>query len=555
MRGGLMLGILLVAFWLRACQSSESLWLDELHTAWVVADGLRPLPRRAALGNYSPVYFGLVWAATQLAGFDEFGLRLCSILAGTALVGGVYLVAARWTSCWQAGLLAALLVAVDRHCVFYGQEARPYALVQLVGLVNIGLFARASARPSALSRGLWIATAVLLFYLHYTAALLLAAELAYIGAIWLARFRPAWTGHGGRPQGHAPVDAGTDRARAACPWRWGWIDGLVVGVCVLPALPHLRQIALRRADWSLFVPERTWWKVWEIGNVFPLGMYVLTPVTVLAIAWGCTWLCRARRGMATTRPRMNGSGLLLVACWLLVPAMIAWVATSQATTPLFFRRYLIVSAVTPILVAAWCAAACPSVGWRAALATTVLGLSIYQGGMVGRWRQDGRVLGDRAQDWRGAVAHVRDQSRPEQPVFVRSGLIEAERWYASEDLDQREYCLLPVLGLYRLEQSTNALFPLPIRPAAILAPEAIRRAKASGQAWFVVQGSARSATRFEADLRSAWRRAGLGIASIRRASFQNVTTFHVELGAATGVRSPPLAGVNSRRSDPPDRSR
>ena len=77
-----------LAFWLRIVQVGESLWLDELHTAWVVADGTQQLVPRAAIGNQSPVYFALVWPFTKLAGMSEFWLRLPSVLAGVALVVG-----------------------------------------------------------------------------------------------------------------------------------------------------------------------------------------------------------------------------------------------------------------------------------------------------------------------------------------------------------------------------------------------------------------------------------------------------------------------------------
>ncbi len=139
-RGCLLASVVGLAFWLRIVQVGESLWLDELHTAWVVADGGQQLVPRAAVGNQSPVYFALVWSVAKLAGASEFWLRLPSVLAGTALAAGAYFAVVRWTACWSAGILAALLVAVDRNCVFYGQEARAYALVQGVGLVHVVLF-------------------------------------------------------------------------------------------------------------------------------------------------------------------------------------------------------------------------------------------------------------------------------------------------------------------------------------------------------------------------------------------------------------------------------
>lgn len=45
---------------LRLVQVHESLWLDQLHTAWTVADAPGEIAPRAAIGTHSPMYFSLV---------------------------------------------------------------------------------------------------------------------------------------------------------------------------------------------------------------------------------------------------------------------------------------------------------------------------------------------------------------------------------------------------------------------------------------------------------------------------------------------------------------
>ncbi len=57
--------ITLLALAVRIQQAGESLWLDELHTAWTVSGGIGELPHRAAMGNNSPLYFLLPWATTR----------------------------------------------------------------------------------------------------------------------------------------------------------------------------------------------------------------------------------------------------------------------------------------------------------------------------------------------------------------------------------------------------------------------------------------------------------------------------------------------------------
>ncbi len=542
-RGCWLAAVVGLALWLRIGQATESLWLDELHTSWVVADGVEPLVPRATIGNYSPAYFGLVWAATKCVGASELGLRLPSILAGTALVVCVCLVVVRWTASWPAGLFAALLVAVDRHCVFYGQEARPYALVQLVGLLHAVIFGGLVYRPQLVLRVTWIATGVLLFYLHYTAALLFVAEVVYYAVVWiLGRFPLAGASGLSVPLADASGFHSPPRIPLVDPvgYRWTQLvtDVTLLGLSLLPAVPHLREIAHRRQDWGSFVPARSWWRIWEMAETFPLDVYLLAPLAVLTLAWISVRMFYRLPDAAAGRGRFELRWLLLVLCWFLVPLTIAWLATARGHVPLFFRRYLMAAAVAPILGAAWCCAACPSAAWRCVLAVTVVGLSIHDGGMVTQWRQDGRVVGDRNQDWRSAVQYVREHARADAPVFVRSGLIEAERWYASPEDLRREYCLLPVLGLYRLEQSQDDLFPLPIRPPADLSDGARRRVLVCGQAWCLVQGSERSVARFEEDLRSGWQRAGVQVVSVQHVSFRNVSALHVTVAAPSKIPSP-----------------
>jgi len=315
-----------------------------------------------------------------------------------------------------------------------------------------------------------------------------------------------------------------------------------LGIGLLPAIPHVREIAQLRQDWSSFVPARSWWRIWELADMFPLDVYVLAPLVILALAWMGARMSR-RRPAAAFCGTCELRWFLLVLCWFLVPLGIAWAATAQGYAPLFFRRYLMAAAVAPILGTALCCAACPSALWRAVLAITVVGLSIYEGGLVSQWRQDGRVIGDRNQDWRSAVEYVRERACADAPVFVRSGLIEAERWYDSPEKLRREYCLLPVLGLYRLDQRREILFPLPIRPPAVLSADARRRVLACGQAWCLVQGSESSVASFEDALRSGWQRAGMPVASVQRFSFRHVAALHVTVAAPSPIpsRRAPLA--------------
>ncbi len=144
--------ITLAAAGLRAPQLHESLWLDELHTSWVVSDGLAEIPSRAAVGNQGSLYFGLVWISTKLFGHSDAALRLPSLIAGVLLVPAVFLLG-RACGAGRAGAMAgSVFAALDPLAMYYALEARPYALLQftaalqLTALAGVLMFAVLSGR-------------------------------------------------------------------------------------------------------------------------------------------------------------------------------------------------------------------------------------------------------------------------------------------------------------------------------------------------------------------------------------------------------------------------
>ena len=125
----------------------EPLWVDELHTTWAVTGDWQDLLRRAAQGNQSPLYFAVVRPFVLLLGPSEFAVRLPSFLAGVLLVPAVYYATRQIVGDGKAAVFAALLVAIDRTSLFYGHEARVYAVLQLLGVLHVTVFHRLWTSP------------------------------------------------------------------------------------------------------------------------------------------------------------------------------------------------------------------------------------------------------------------------------------------------------------------------------------------------------------------------------------------------------------------------
>ena len=464
--------ITLAAGAIRVWQARESLWLDELHTAWCAAGPLAEVAPRAAIGNQPPLFFWLQWLLVQVLGPSELTLRLLSLVAGTLLCLALYLVANRWTGQPWLGVLAAWLAAVDPKQIFYATEARPYALIELLAVSHVAVFLRVIERPTLVWRILFVLGAVVLFHLHYTAILLVPAEIA----CYFFRSRRL-------------ASSATDGAYSA---RAIVLDLFFIAAFCLPAYGHLQTIFSRRTNWAAFVPQQP---ATAILTIWPAGLAAV--IAIVNIDW---FVRRASAGDNEKPP-------LAVLLWAIVPVALAWLATATDTARLLFPRYVIVSAPAATLLAVMCLRLLPG---RSLPVIVGLGIGIFAlrtSGMVEQFQADGRFIADRRGDWRAAMHHFNEQpGHRSYPVLVHTGLIESDALRTSRDRRLAGYCLFPVTSLYPIDASRDRLIPLPRTGPSRLTPEARLRIETAGGAWIIAVGGESSGFRVQGSgSDAAWR--------------------------------------------------
>jgi hypothetical protein len=150
--------------------------------------------------------------------------------------------------------------------------------------------------------------------------------------------------------------------------------------------------------------------------------------------------------------------------------------------------------------------------------------------MAWQFRLDGRVLGDRSQNWRSAVAFVNESAiNPFTPVFVRSGLIEAEDLRTSDDPRLRAFCLFPVRGIYSLRQNDENLIPLPTTGTGRLSFADRQRLIDAGTAWFLLLGTPDTVSYVERELLSGWQGHRVGPVVVERREFGHVAVLRIEV--------------------------
>jgi mannosyltransferase len=213
-RASILIVILAVAAGLRSSTLDvQSYWDDEGHTVRLMRMDLMTMLRTVPDSESTPhLYYILAWCWSKIFGVGEIGLRSLSAFFGTATVA-VGFAATRTLFSTRAGLVAAVLLAVNPLLIWYSQEARSYALLALSAGMSFHFFVRAVREPRSKALWFWSLTSALALATHYFAVFIVAAE-----ALWLlVVIRPR----------HLPV-------RAVIPIA-------VVGAALLPLAEHQRH--------------------------------------------------------------------------------------------------------------------------------------------------------------------------------------------------------------------------------------------------------------------------------------------------------------------------
>ena len=232
------------------------------------------------------------------------------------------------------------------------------------------------------------------------------------------------------------------RRRVVAGWAF---DLALCGAGMLAAWLPLVEIAGRRQNWARFVPRSD---ATQIVRLFAGEVYVLQTaalVFVLAIvAYG--------RGQRWRPRRLVVSRLILCSCWYLVPVVVAWVLTRQDWARLFFRRYLIVVGLVPMIAGGVLGGLLPRGKTCSIYAGLAILLVLISWSGSRPWSSGSPWRTHRREDWRSAVEWVNSQSAEQAlPVYLRPGLIEDDAVRQREDPALRAYCRFPLRGLYRLE--------------------------------------------------------------------------------------------------------
>ncbi len=411
-RGILVLGIaaLIVGSLVKV---NDSLWLDELITAWIVRDSFEDLVFRAiTFQGQSPFYFFFPWAAGQVFGFHEWSLRLPSIIFNLCTVVFFYgflrrLRDSNFAAC-GAGALAAMLSATP---TFY--EARPYALGVCCFVLSLNLLIRwaLSGRRSEMLG--FVVTMMGTFYAHYLFAI--AFPLYGIVLIYLRR-----------------------QLRLSCGHLF-----VAASTSLVLALPAVWQLYLLTGKARLYSysgpPTFDNWVLYAFRDQSSLVLFIVTVLLYFFV--------RNRRQQDL---RKYEAPLLLGLILWFYPGVAVAVVSFGTGIPIFLHRYFIYGVIGEGIVQA-VLLTCTGSNWQRM--AVFIGLTIFSmmPNLTGSYRHE---------DWKGAVATIPSSVADSSVVLLWPGLCEARdiSWIRSSE--KRDYLLSP-LSFYPVRYPA---LPIPYYP-------------------------------------------------------------------------------------------
>jgi mannosyltransferase len=373
--GILTLITILAAFFRFHALAARTFWFDEGVSVGVARldwyNFGRILWRREA--NMSLYYLLLrIWLHL---GQSEAFIRALSVILGLAAIPILYLLGRRLFSL-RAGLIAALLLAVNANHVRYSQEARSYSLMVLLCAASSLFFLKCLELPSRRNRIAYVLFSAAAVYAHFYSVLLIIAQ--GLSLLFLERES-------------IPREMKKD---------WRWITLLVSPIAVF--------VATTGAGPLRWIPRPEFKDLWELGlrltgNDGAL-LFVAYAIAVMAA------IVPMRSGSIRQRVNWENWRYRFLLLWLLFP-ILSVLALSFAR-PLFLQRYFILCLPALLLLAAAGLSRIRS-GWLMTLAALVLaGLSVQ--GTESYYRHD--FENAQRDNWRAASQYILANYQPDDAL-------------------------------------------------------------------------------------------------------------------------------------------
>ena len=319
--------ITLLGAFLRLHRLGSDLWLDEIATVLDYRDGswLDVFTVFKSLNNH-PLNSLLVKAAVAVFGSPEWAVRLPAAVFGIATVPAVY-VLARVALRVRESLLAAFLLAISYHHIFFSQNSRGYTAMLFFGVVGTTLFFRGVSRNRALDWVLYAGAAWLAIASVLQAVFIFEAHALALAGAALSR----------GPQREAARRAAP---RALAAWMAAGLLSLAVYARLLPKAQAYSDAAFRSAAGGFSPFSADFWKELAGGLAAGLGGKLFIAALPFAVIGAAGFLVFSRRNifyvavllspLLVTAASLTLRGFHLSPRFFLWAVPVAWILTAAS---------------------------------------------------------------------------------------------------------------------------------------------------------------------------------------------------------------------------------
>jgi len=397
----------------------------------------------------------------------------------------------------------AILIALDIQFMYYGTEARPYSLVQLLSAVQVFLFwqwieCNYDSNESASKHHSWgpslrltIASA-LLIYAHYTSVWLLVSEAIFIG-IWMS------------------CD-GKIRRRL---WRSSLSSTAMVVLFCIPAFLMMNSVFARRGNWA---PVSSIHGVLSeffglnMNQASPLVCWIVFPTIVLCFAGLTHRILKKNLNSEPDHGSFQNLKYCFVVLWATIPVIGVIAFDYFKIAPTALTRYTLVGSVAFPVFAGLAVGFCRDRKIQMGLGIILIAASLIQSpitssNFISSGFQSSELPGLRFEDWQTPIAFINsDDSKRSQPVFLASNLIEDVDAFTNRSSDFQAYLLFPLNGIHQInsdpeEGNAGKLISVPTMAPEHFQEQHIQMMKRKGGAWILIRGTEDLAFEFEAEIR------------------------------------------------------
>jgi uncharacterized membrane protein len=333
-----LLGIVLAGAFLRVYHlGTQSLWLDEVVSVEFAKLSVPQMVQATAQDVHPPLYYFILHYWIMIFGTSGSAVRLLSALFGVLAIPMIYVVGRQLFN-KEAGLLAALILALSSFNIWYSQETRMYSLMVLLALLSMYFFWRFLQQSNLVSSVGYVLSTTLLVYTHnYGWFVVIAQNIYVVTLLVLSRDR-------------------TYRLR-----HWAVLQAIVLALFV-PWMAVLIQQILQHLTTPSFLATPTIADLISTFSIYSgtavllvlfLGLSVLSLFGYQKVRGSMDWKAppKALEGYAWEVRIQGAAPVYFLGVWLLAINLIPFII-SRFSTSIYDDRYTIAASVALYILVA-----------------------------------------------------------------------------------------------------------------------------------------------------------------------------------------------------------